>query len=608
MLRKKTSYFVLILTLLFVVSILLQGLSNREDISINPEDGLKKSSMIDETDNILITKLYRRANISGYGLVNMEDQLTLKNLNNNPVYSFMIGIPLEYSDILIFYEAVGSEESTLIVDRPSITLNEYEMFFIHFESPLLPFQSKTVSFLQTYKDMVHYLSLHTTQDLSFTGFVYPILPYIVDGDVRAEYLVPSSSEVQDYLGGTLHPDGYVYYELSDYLEPFLANLEQKTITIHFTDSSLTKLNIIELNREIDVSAWGGLEVTDEILIENKGAMDVTKLSLSLDSQAKGILIFDDLGDILGTTIEEISEENPKKYKRIDIELQKNRIVLTPGNRFYFSIQFYLPYENYFSINWFEESVTIGKEITQYEYIIENQQIQIKIEGSSGLKYLSKDPDSIVISQGTLTLLYLSRNVSPLDDDIILFTYYLDIFGMIFRPLIFILLIISICSIFIVVTKSSKEKLDISDLELTYLPSNEIREFCSLYEDKNALILEIRRAEDEVKRKKLPKKAYKNLLSKNNRKIEEINSEILPFKKVLKESNPDINNIVTSLDNLEAERVSIKDALNLLDSRYRQGKLPSRESYVKLSDEYLKRRKRIDRNIDKNIQQLRSYLL
>ena len=75
-----------------------------------------------------------------------------------------------------------------------------------------------------------------------------------------------------------------------------------------------------------------------------------------------------------------------------------------------------------------------------------------------------------------------------------------------------------------------------------------------------------------------------------------------------EINETFENIVKRLDVLEAERISVKDSLTLLESRYKRGRLPSRAAYQKLSDDFKKRRKKIDRTIDKLIQQLRSYLL
>ena len=112
----------------------------------------------------------------------------------------------------------------------------------------------------------------------------------------------------------------------------------------------------------------------------------------------------------------------------------------------------------------------------------------------------------------------------------------------------------------------------------------------------------------LRKKKQQKKNYKNILSKNNSKIEEIQKEIIPFKKSLNEVSETFVNIIKKLDVLDAERLSIRDSLNLLESRYKRGRLPSRAVYIKLSDDFKKRRKKIDRTIDKFLQQLRSYLL
>ena len=49
---------------------------------------------------------------------------------------------------------------------------------------------------------------------------------------------------------------------------------------------------------------------------------------------------------------------------------------------------------------------------------------------------------------------------------------------------------------------------------------------------------------------------------------EIQQEIKPFKKELLETNITFENVVKKLDLLEAERISIRDSLSLLESRYK----------------------------------------
>ena len=246
--------------------------------------------------------------------------------------------------------------------------------------------------------------------------------------------------------------------------------------------------------------------------------------------------------------------------------------------------------------------------TNYDFLIHEQTTKVVIEGCGTIDYTSSPPEAIFKTVGTRILVYSSEMVSPFEKKIILFTYTVDIFDLVLRPTIFIMIIAFLSSIFVLIIKTRKREEDESVFKKEFIPTSEIREFCSLYEEKNALVLEIRNAENETKRKKMVKKTYKNLLTKNTVKIDQIKEEILPFKKILMETSDTYDNIIKKLDILDAERISVNDSLNLLESRYKRGKLPSKAAYQKLSSDFFNRRKKIDRTIDKYIQQLRSYLL
>jgi septation ring formation regulator EzrA len=119
---------------------------------------------------------------------------------------------------------------------------------------------------------------------------------------------------------------------------------------------------------------------------------------------------------------------------------------------------------------------------------------------------------------------------------------------------------------------------------------------------------MQKAQAARKRKKLSKRKYRNIIEKNKKKLEEVDEEIQPFKESLRTTNDTFRRIVDKLEVLEAENISVRDSLRVLKSRYRRGRLPSKRSYLKLSDDLRQRRKKINRNLNKLIQQLRSYLL
>ncbi|MHA1467564.1 MAG: hypothetical protein ACTSP6_05735, partial [Promethearchaeota archaeon] len=449
-------------------------------------------------------------------------------------------------------------------------------------------------FVQTYKDMLLFEEVSVdNQEITFTGYVFPIFPYYSLGSIKAVYNYPDTSNVLSYTdGGDSDPtDETITYRATN-LDPFLEKLvqdEKAIITIRLGEDDLIKVN-------------------EEYLIRNRGAIDIDKLHFEIPGPAREVRVYDDLGEILGVTLDPEENYTHLEYKDLDIDLSENRVTIDPNSKFRFNIEYFLPFEKYISLNWLQESVKINMFTTKSDFLGKDHEIKLIIEGCFSLDYISEPPDAIEYIEDAIILIYESEYVSPLEDKIIQITFTMNIFDLVLRPIVFILLLILISSLYVLIVKTRKEEADLLAIKKELLPISEIREFCSLYEEKIALIVEIRNAGEDVKRKKIIKKKYKNLVEKKKKKIEEIDREIIPFKKLISEIDVSFENIIKKLEVLEAERMSVKDGLNLLEARYKRGRLPSRAAYMKLSDNFLNRQKKIDRSIDKNIRTLRSYLL
>ena len=614
--RKRTTNQIFILIfLVFLFNILFLPLSEHDnsgkDIIINPMN----SANLEGAENIIITDISRIGNISGYGILSLKDTFSIKNLNNNPITSVLIAISLNKSDHLIYFESRGVDENSLLTERSNMKMGDFEMIAIYFDSPLLPQQTKTISFFTKYKDLLTLYMKVENQYFTYLGLVYPVFPYKSERKMDAVYFLPQ--DAGDIGGGwgsetpDLHLITYDFKDLASlvsgpYITPFLENLNEfKNLNITFFQNDLTLMEIEESNREILISPWGIIQIDEELIIKNFGWIVMSQILLNIPHDARGIYISDDIGEILGISI---TDSGKSRSKQVRIDLLQNRVRMIPNSSFQFKIRYFLPFENYFSINWFQESIEIDLFSTDYEYLIKQQNIKVKIKGCYSVDFITNPPESITKAQGSTILLYTSDMVSPLESRIILVTFTIDVFDLLMRPVLFILFITVFAAIFVFLIKTRKNKYDTQDLKRDFIPINEIREFCVLQEEKNALILEIRQSTEDAKKKKIAKKNYKNLVNKNNSKIEEIQKETLPFKKSLNEASEAFESIIKKLDVLDAERLSIKDSLNLLESRYKRGRLPSRATYIKLSDDFKKRRKKIDRTIDKFLQQLRSYLL
>jgi len=581
----------------------------------NINNNVNTSASLEGIENVVITKVRRDAIVGGFGLYTIEDSLTIKNLNNKPISSFFFGIPLDVSEDLIFLEVTGADQNTLLAERSSIIMNEHEMIVAYFDSPLLPHQSTVVKFTHIYKNLIQYNKVED-QSLLLVSTIYPLVPYKMELDLLAIFNFPDTAEAVEAGWGFVNPTlAHIQYNFDlikdefeiDYISPFLENLDdRKGAIIFFIYNDHTKLEMIEINREISISAWGIIRVNEEFSLKNKGFVEITEFSIKIPEFAKNLYVFDDLGEILGITIE--SGEDTSFNNVIFNLIQGNRIRIKENSTFKFNVEYYLPFENHVSLNWFQESIQIDLLTTIYEYLGRKQTITIIIDGCHNIGSITESPEAIQKSLGATKLTYKADYVTPPETRTIQITFTIDLFSMVLRPIIFIIIISLIASIFVIIIKTRKREEDVTALKKEFIPVNEIREYCSLYEEKNALTIEIRQAEEDTKRKKIAKKRYKNILDKNTSKIDEIHKEIIPFKEALIEISDVFENIVKKLDIFEAERISVKDSITLLESRYKRGRLPSRAAYIKLSDDFKKRRKKIDRSIDRLIQQLRSYLL
>ncbi|MFX1588501.1 MAG: hypothetical protein ACFFC1_10120 [Promethearchaeota archaeon] len=594
-------------------------LQNREEY-IAP----KLSASLEGAENILITDLLRTVNISGYGLVNFKDKLTILNQNDNPIISIFIPIPLNKSDNVVFCKATGESKNTLLTERAHLVLNDYEMIAVYFETPLLPHQKTTISFYYSLRNcLVYYTQLNEEyqieQYINITESIFPILPYKVEGSslILTKFIMPSTSntvwydKVEDMgfpIIETILTYDLVQSLYFDHIDPFLANFNksQREITISFQDDRFSKMEFEKINREINISPWGLIKVKEDYILQNLGPIDIRNIPLHVPYSSKNVHVYDDIGDLISSDLEE--SEIFSNKKSFTINLGSNRVPLKPLSKTRLSVEYALDIYEYTSINWFQQSIQINLFTTSFEFLGKEQTIKVIIQGCNNLEYVSLPPDAIIDTGGSKILVYNFEFVASIESKMIQFTFSIDLFELLLRPIIITLIIGLLASLYVIIIKIKKEREEKFVTEKMEIPIEELREFCSLNEEKNALVLEIRRAEEEAKRKKIAKKIYSNLLSKNTTKIEQIKQELLPFKKVLMKTNETFESIIKKLDVLDAERESVNDSLTLLENRYKRGKLPSKAAYQNLLEDFMKRRRRIDKTIDKNIQQLRSYLL
>jgi len=593
---------------LLIFCSLISVFKNKNSGNFQTPSTIKNASILNTFEGVQITELYRNVKLSGNGLLTAEDSFTIKNIYNNPISFITIGIDESYFENLIYYDSKGPYSETLNVQFSEIMIETFKMAYIYFDSPLLPNQETSIIFTHLYKNLYNFsregLGQQQTQIIFFNFNIYPTIPYMVDSvgilfshpQVGEEISVINASGEEGKFEG-----GYLQFN-KELMPPFY----NKSIIGSFTYTETTQLQIDKILRKITFNSLGYIIVDETLTIHNTGAISISSFSFLIPANVSEVEVFDYLGPIEGASLD--SEPNMDGVtKDLVISLIQNRVSLDVDSKFDVSIRYQLPYDEYHVFNWLYNSISIDLFLTKCDYVICDQEIQILIDGCENIISITEQPDSFETLGDDLVLIFTDDIVSPLDEKHVNIIYTLNLLEILMRPLIFTILFMIIFTSFVIITKTKKEELPFDAYRKRDIPIKELRQFFTLYEEKNAIFLNIQLADDDVKRKKLTKKKYLNELKKYDLKIKSLENELTPLRKILEESTKIFVNIFKKLELLEAERFSLKDNINLLENRYKKGKLPSKSAYEKLLGDFLKRREKVRKAIDRQIHELKAYL-
>ncbi|MHA1763583.1 MAG: hypothetical protein ACTSYC_07475, partial [Promethearchaeota archaeon] len=360
--RKKT--LLIYFSIVLFISILLVSnfpiTTHDEEIKKSSIGNLESSATLEEENKLVITAINREVNLTQYGLVDIGDELEIKNVDDNPVDSFLFGIPKQYAENLVYLDVLGDQKSSLYYQREYKVVDQFELIEVYLNDPLLPLETINVSIIQIYKDRLEYGIVGFQQQVNYTGYIYPILPYTAQGhDIISTFRIPESSTFinqPDAVDNTVSYNFTTYFTNKKQIDTFLSNLGAKmNISLAFSENTYTKIEIVELTREIYISSWGIIKITDEYILQNKGEIDVSKITLIVPGAAKSIRVHDKLGDLSGVVIDPAYNYTFEE-KEVNIDFSINRIRIGKNSRYRFILEYYLPIENYMNFNWILESI------------------------------------------------------------------------------------------------------------------------------------------------------------------------------------------------------------------------------------------------------------
>jgi len=547
-------------------------------------------------DDIYITELNRSLKIQDSAYIVIEDKFQFLNNRSSSLASINIGLNDENMDLLLYYEAKDENLGPLTSKLLDGKVNGSYILEITLNQPLLPFSSVTVNLKSVFNTIYTYYE----PELSWYGVdcqILPITPYEIL-TYTTEVVAPVSSSdisITPEESGQGLGEGAKIFTGND-ISPFETKIrnfvyrnypfETKIRNFVYRNYIISNLKIEQLERTIRINPWGYILVIEEHELINNAKISADILQFAVPSDAKNFSMSDNIGEIMG--ISEESELDEYGRKIIKVNLRFNRVGINYNATMKYQIKYYLPYNVYMTNNLGTKNLRIDLFPTHMNYIISNQKIKIEIMGASSIDRVNFPETQLIKTSSGIIIERINSQITPFHSQLLDITYktkFISLFG---RATIFSLAFIIILGLYVVMSNKRKEyeESDESFIEQS-VPIRELTQFVTLIEERNALLLDIEKADNDLRRKRIQKKVYTKTVRNYQAKLKELGEESIPFKRILIESGGQIQSIIQKLDFLEAEKISVKDSLKLLADRYKRGKLPSKAAYERLSNDMMK---------------------
>ncbi|NVM01670.1 MAG: hypothetical protein HWN67_05015 [Candidatus Helarchaeota archaeon] len=540
-----------------------------------------------EPPDALINLEVKRSVVFRQSLTHVDDFFAVKNNKTNSKDFIQVGLINTLRTQLHYISAMGKNIGKLRVVELPYDGSGFSKWNLYLDDPIKPDEIFNFTLSMIFLDVVDF-----DTPISFSGSD-PIYRF-------SFYKYPSSPYLSKSVSGRFYSaDDNSIYSTED-----LASWDYQSHTGSFT----VKNPILEcefFHRQIEIERWGYLYIREyyqlrNIVVNNK----VSTFSVLLPIDIIDYKVYDFFTDLIVTPIPE-----PQHLAiNLTINWDISRYTLDKDQSAFFWVEYRRPLELH---NF--ESGSIGRFFYQFEperLPWRTHRFLTTFELPPGCSIISHVPtaSSVITASGDIYLNYLTYNATSSQYKVFMFDYViLDTLPFDFyRPLLIAGLISIPLISFIILKRELPRKKELR-LRPTEVPSHVIREFITLYSEKNALYIEIENLEENMARRKIKKREYRNQLKTIERKLSGLNKELQKFSDEINEAGGRYTKIIEDLELREADYDMAREALEAIERRYRISRRISTTTYRKLKKEEEKALQKAKKDKEKLIQELRELM-
>lgn len=598
--KKALAYAFILIPL--ICSFLLSAIAVNSGSGMEVRSDQQLNAASSSYTDLVVLKAERTINFDDYGLVEVIDDIQIKNNGTGLINTFEYCIHSTIERSLIYYSVKDSKGTQYPVKFAFETMNSFRFLRIEFPAPLLSQAEMTLIINTYYKEL--FVTESYLQDQQFqaeyTMWIngFPILPYkIADASIR--FNAPAgSTQLRS------EPSGVIDGTKISFTKQNLDIFEDDGFYFNFVNSKTTELYLKEVVKTIIVNSWGYVTIREEHTLINQGPNVATGFVMMVNDKIKNVSAKDSLGEIIGFSL--AAGNNSDGTKNLTVDFTQNRPRLLPSNQFTYTITYNLDFKDVHSAGLFDYSFVYNILESKYPFLVENMIVRIQIESAWDIKSTNIAPDTIDYMLGKIILEYRLTNViSPMLMNLNV-VYSANPMVMHLRPIVFSFLMFIVLFAYVSIRPTLKKEEVVSDHD--ELPVREIRMYTKLYDERIALIRDMENYDLMVKTNKVSKNDYKNFAKSFQLKIKDNDKSIREFKQPLIKAGGRVQEIVERLDFLETQIDNNKASLEILEDRYKKGKIPSKTTYQDLYNEIMKKQDKNKKEIDKLLNELKAFLI
>lgn len=541
-----------------------------------------------EEPELIAVDVQRTVHVKEYGVLLTNDTFTVLNVGQEPAFHVWAAVPLTLIETVRYFQAETGNGATLLTQRIPLIGENCTGWRIYIPEPILPDRNFTFRIVMALEGLLEIEG----QKAYCTFSSVPASPYLIRS---------GSTKLTHYNGLTApSQQNFLFANVSAYAyRPTTVGLDV------VAGSGKPIITYLELKRQFLVEPWGYLRVleTHTLCVDsiNSASWGWSSIITHLPPGSQFLQAYDSVSNLSASITTPGNITYPSTLK---INFQ---FLLEQNDVYQFFVEYRYPLDLQQSIS--QNGFFLGiNPYYEHPWIIRHQITEVTIPEGGYLLSSSGEAEISITSTGQFLIRYHDYNVSSLHQSEFTVHYVYPIQPAATRPLLLSIISGIICLAYIAGRRIPifREEEEI----VTPLPTIDpaiLSEFCALYGEKVALLLQMERLEQSMLRAKIAKPRYRKEKKIFERKLRALERDLQGRTRPLLEAGGKYENNVRQLELLEAERLSTIEALRALEQRYKQKRI-TLAVYQKLRSDLQKRRDKSVAGMDRILLDLREELV